>query len=214
MKRELIENLTVENDEYICHITKKELSDTEAEIKEIQRFFDKIKIVRKSDKKTLLSFKGEGDSQAFVDICQKIMSISGQSYHQPFQYAVPNNDAPVVPFSATNPEMYIHQGQAPTQTIGSNGLPTPKKVNVFEVKEEPNGVTAIVQVNKAEQEAQELARAQAALERKGEASGEDLLKQMAKDFKSLTEDQLPPEKKKALEEKKKKFPGFFNNAKK
>ena len=69
-------------------------------------------------------------------------------------------------------------------------------------------------MNKAEQEAQELARAQAALERKGEASGEDLLKQMAKDFKSLTEDQLPPEKKKALEEKKKKFPGFFNNAKK
>lgn len=213
MKRELIENLTVENDEYICHITKKELSDTEAEIKEIQRFFDKIKIVRKSDKKTLLSFKGEGDSQAFVDICQKIMSISGQSYHQP-QYAVPNNDAPVIPFSATNPEMYIHQGQAPTQTIGSNGLPVPKKVNVFEVKEEPNGITAVVQVNKAEQEAQELARAQAALERKGEASGEDLLKQMAKDFKSLTEDQLPPEKKKALEEKKKKFPGFFNNAKK
>ena len=203
MRREVIENLTVENDNYICHITKKELSDTEAENKDIQRFFDKIKIIRKSDKKTLLSFKGEEESQAFVDICQKIMSMSGQNYTQP-QFAVPQ---PVIPFSATNPEAYIQQGQSPQQNIASNGLPVPKKVSVFEVKEEPNGVTAIVQVNKAEQEAQELAKAQAALDGK---SGTDLLKQMAKDFHALTEEDLPPEKKKALEEKKRKFPGFFN----
>ncbi len=193
MIREVIENLTVENDEYICEITKKEITDTNAE-PQIVRFFDKIKI----------------RSEAFIDICQKIMPIAGAYIQQPQMQHM--QEAPIIPFSATNPEMYIHQGQAPTQTIQNNGLPTPKKVNVFEVKEEGNGITAIVQVNKAEQEAQELERAKAMLDRKnerGEPTGDELLKKMAKDFQALTEDDLPADKKKALEEKKKKFPSFF-----
>lgn len=196
MKREVIENLTVENEELICYITRKELTDTESDI-QVMRFFDKIKIARKSDKKTILSFKGEDESEAFVDICQKVMSISG--YKQ--TYVPQQQPAPVIPFTTTNPEMFA-QGQT-VQNI-SNSLPPPAKVNIFEVKEEGNGITAIVQVNRAEQEAQELARAN-----DGQTE-EELLKKMAKDFKALTEADLPPEKKKALEEKKKKFPGFFN----
>lgn len=209
MKREVIENLTVENDEYICHITKKEITEGD----QFEKFFDKLKIIRKSDKKTLLSFKEQKESEAFLDICQKIVPVSG-TYIQHAIAPQPQAQQPIVPFSATNPEAYLKQaGIAQPPPVDANGLPVPKKVNVFEVKEE-GGITSIVQVNKAEQEAIELERAKAALERKSDPSGEDLLKQMAKDFKALTEDELPPEKKKALEEKKKKFPGFFNNAKK